>query len=140
AFLETLAFLVPKLRFGNRAWETPFPETCTPRNRVSCHRVPKPEFGNQRTASPGRSVRAPGKMSPHGTADQAQEHTMNPFLSAWSRYMGYAQGGGGRKSPARRTAGRRGRPGAPVRLECLEDRCVPSTSTVQAALAGYGQL
>src|SRR5262249_10583446 len=43
-------------------------------------------------------------------------------------------------SPRRHASGRRGPPGARVRLECLEDRCVPSTSNLQGAMAGYGQL
>src|SRR5437899_7484118 len=36
--------------------------------------------------------------------------------------------------------GRRGRPGVQVRLECLEDRCVPSTGDLRGTIAGYGQL
>src|SRR6266849_400983 len=40
----------------------------------------------------------------------------------------------------RLATGRRGRPGVQVRLECLEDRCVPSTGDLRGALAGYGQL
>jgi hypothetical protein len=76
-------------------------------------------------------------MSPHGTADHEQEQTMNPFLSAWSRYIRYSQGGRGRQSPARLSAGRQ--PYCRPAVEALEDRTVPTAVAVPAGLVSWWQ-
>jgi sugar lactone lactonase YvrE len=67
-------------------------------------------------------------MSPHCTADQVKEQTMNPLLSTMSRYFRRSHRDRGRIRTSRRKA-RRSR----LCLEALEDRSVPSTISIANA-------
>src|SRR5262249_27510492 len=78
-------------------------------------------------ASPRRSVCAPGEMSPQCIADHDQEPTMNPILSAMSRYSRRPQLDHSHPRTGKRKA--RQRP----YLEALEDRTVPTTISVANA-------
>src|SRR5262245_57566099 len=64
-------------------------------------------------------------MSPHCTADQVKEQTMNPLLSGMSRYFRRSHRDRGRIRMSRRTA-RQSR----LCLEALESRDVPSALSV----------
>src|SRR5262245_8652633 len=71
--------------------------------------------------SPRRSVCAPGEMSLHSIADNAKEQTMNPLLSAISRYFPRPHRNRGRIRTGHRKTRR-----TLLSLEPLEDRTVPS--------------
>src|SRR5438105_1881569 len=76
-------------------------------------------------------------MSLHSIADQDQEPTMSPLLSAMSRYFRRPH----RDSGLRRTGNRQARRQPPC-LEVLEDRTVPtvSISVANASLTEIGNV
>src|SRR6266851_2227058 len=89
--------------------------------------VSPPSRSRTGPASPRRSVCAPDEMSSHCIADRAKDQTMNPLLSAMTRYVRRSQ----LNRTPRRTDKRKARQQR-LFLEPLEDRLAPAVYTVNA--------